>query len=361
MNRFVLGLLRSPGRRLIGGRVCALRFRGRTTSRVIELPVEYVRAGGRLVVLAGHGERKTWWRNFRTVRQVDVLLNGRWLAATGTALGAGAAGRSAAVARYRATHTHVRADTTDPVVVIDLEHSEPDRASGLWTHWFRNVTVGECAGFAMPAAVGAVTAHAVGAVSVPLLVLAGAVEGALLGWFQARVLRSVVDGFPVARWTAVTATATALAWAIGLTPSLAGSWLSGLPLWALVPLVAVGSVVLLVSIGTAQWTVLRGLVPDAGRWVWGTALAWLVAIGVFVAVTTPLWQPGQDVATIVLIGVLGGLLMATTVAALTGLLVVRVVDGSHGRTGTLTPASAARATRPPGPSGPHAESGGRST
>jgi hypothetical protein len=36
----------------------------------------------------------------------------------------------------------------------------------------------------------------------------------------------------------------------------------------------------------------------------------------------------------VLIGVLGGLLMAATVAALTGVLVVRVVDGSHRRTGT---------------------------
>jgi hypothetical protein len=334
MNRFVLGLLRSPGRRLIGGRVCVLRFRGRTTGRVIELPVEYVRTGGRLVVLAGNGERKTWWRNFRTPRQVDVQLNGRWHAATGTALDTGDVDRSAAIAGYRAAHARVRADTADPVVVIDLEHSVPERASGLWVRWFRNVTVGECAGFAVPAAAGAVTAHAVGAVSVPLLVLAGAVEGALLGWFQARVLRGAVDGFPVARWTAVTAAAAAFAWAIGLAPSLAGGWLSGRPLWALVPLVAVGSVVLLLSIGTAQWTVLRGLVPNAGRWVWGTALAWLAALGVFVAVATPLWQPGQDVATVVLIGVLGGLLMAATVAALTGLLVVRVVDGSHRPTGT---------------------------
>lgn len=77
MNRFVLGLLRSPGRRLIGGRVCALRFRSHTTGRVIALPVEYVRTGGRPVVLAGNGERKTWWRNFRMPREVEVLLNGR--------------------------------------------------------------------------------------------------------------------------------------------------------------------------------------------------------------------------------------------------------------------------------------------
>lgn len=70
----------------------------------------------------------------------------------------------------------------------------------------------------------------------------------------------------------------------------------------------------------------------------------------FVAVTTPLWQPGQSVVTVVLIGVLGGLLMAVTVAALTGLLVVRVMGRSHGRGGSLAPAGAAGSTLPQGPS-----------
>lgn len=65
------------------------------------------------------------------------------------------------------------------------------------------------------------------------------------------------------------------------------------------------------------------------------------ALGLFVAVTTPLWHEGQNVAAVAPIGALGGLLMAVTVAALTGLLVVRVVLPStgHRREGTLVPAS----------------------
>jgi hypothetical protein len=51
------------------------------------------------------------------------------------------------------------------------------------------------------------------------------------------------------------------------------------------------------------------------RWTgWVTAGELLV----FTAVATPLWQPGQPAAEIAVIGMLGGLLMAVTVAAITG-------------------------------------------
>jgi hypothetical protein len=46
---------------------------------------------------------------------------------------------------------------------------------------------------------------------------------------------------------------------------------------------------------------------------------------VFTAATTPLWQPGQPIVVIAAIGVLGGLLMAGTVAALTGWALVRLL------------------------------------
>ncbi|HEY7596138.1 MAG TPA: nitroreductase/quinone reductase family protein [Actinophytocola sp.] len=330
MNRAVLALLRSPLGRVIGRRICGLRLRGRVSGRIVELPVEYVRADRRLVVLAGHGAAKRWWRNFRTPRRVDVLIDGRWHAATGTAVLPGGAGRAAVLARYRSAHPRVPAGTTDPLVVIDLEQVLPVPEMSLWTRWFANVTVGECAGFAVPATVGALTVHAPAAAVAPLLVVAGAVEGAVLGGFQARVLRQVLPGLPIVRWTAMTAAAAALAWLVGLVPTVAGDWLSGLPPAVLVPAVAIAATVLLGSIGTAQWTVLRDHATGAGRWIWGTAVAWLAALGVFFAVTMPLWHPDQGVVTVVLIGVLGGLLMAATVAALTGLLLVRIVEvGPH--------------------------------
>jgi deazaflavin-dependent oxidoreductase (nitroreductase family) len=337
VNGVVVALLRSPLHRFVGRRLCLLRFRGRATGRIVELPVEYVRAGEEIVVLAGNGGHKTWWRNFRTAHRVDVLVDGHWYAGTGTVAAAGHAPRAAALDRYRVTHPRVPADTADPVVVIELGLRQADPARALRQRWFRNVTLGECAGFAVPATVGALTAHAANAVSVPLLVLAGAVEGALLGWFQARVLRSVLPAFPVARWVGATAVAAAGAWAIGMGLGLMGERIAGLPVAVLVSVVAVAGLALLLSIGTAQWTVLRGLVPRAGRWVTGTSLAWLVALGVFLLATTFLWQPGQTIATIAVIGMFGGLLMAGTVAALTGHVVVRVV-------GTTTEG---RSTSPP--------------
>jgi len=341
MNRVLLRLLRSPFRRLIGSRICGLRFRGRVTGHVVELPVEYVRTGRRIVVLAGRGATKKWWRNFRTPHRADVLIDGAWRVATGSAILPGESGRDAAVASYRRAHPRTPADTSDPLVVIELDHALPDRERALWARWFRNVTFGECVGFAVPASVGAFTAHASNAATVPALVAAGAVEGALLGWFQARVLRDVLTGLPVARWVGVTAAAAAFAWLVGLLPAITGGWLSGLPPVVLIPLAGAGGVALLASIGTAQWTVLRDRVPDAGRWVWGTALSWLAALGVFVAVSTSLWQPGQAVVTVVLIGVLGGLLMAATVAALTGVLVVRLERARRWYAETFVPADAA--------------------
>jgi hypothetical protein len=81
--------------------------------------------------------------------------------------------------------------------------------------------------------------------------------------------------------------------------------------------VVVGTVVL-ASIGTAQWLVLRAALPRSASWIATTAGAWAVGLLAFAAVTTPLWQPGQPLALVTAIGVLGELVMAGTVAAITG-------------------------------------------
>ena len=66
-----------------------------------------------------------------------------------------------------------------------------------------------------------------------------------------------------------------------------------------------------------------------------TAVAWMLGLGAFVATATPLWQPHQSATLILAIGVLAGLVMAATVAAVTGwgVLRLRVDDhpGSPGR------------------------------
>jgi Ca2+-transporting ATPase len=209
---------------------------------------------------------------------------------------------------------------------------EPDRPDGpvdrrrLWWRWLRASFLGETLGFLVPMLVVTLGAGSWPAVLRYLaLVIAGAGEGAVLGAAQSTVLRRVVPGFSRAAWTIRTALAAALAWAIGLAPSeLAGTWQEWPPGVQMAVAVPAG-LTLLATIGTAQWTVLRRSVPGASRWIGWTALAWLAGLTVFLAVATPLWQPGQPLWLVAAIGVLAGALMAVTMAAVTGRGLVRLL------------------------------------
>ncbi len=66
-----------------------------------------------------------------------------------------------------------------------------------------------------------------------------------------------------------------------------------------------------------------------------TALAWLLGLGVFLAVATPLWRPGQPVPVAVAVGLVAGALMAVVMASVTGLgLVHLLARTARARTGT---------------------------
>lgn len=201
-------------------------------------------------------------------------------------------------------------------------------ARSLWWRWFGTVTAGETVGFAVPATAGALLAGAPDTVMIPVLVGAGVVEGAVLGWAQAHVLRREVPALPVARFVAATAGAAGLAYATVLVPLALADRSSGLPWPVLVLLAAVLGAVLLASIGTAQWLVMRTALPGSASWIVTTAAAWATGLGVFLAISTPLWQPGQPAALVVAIGVLGGVAMAATVAALTGAALLRLLARS---------------------------------
>lgn len=197
-------------------------------------------------------------------------------------------------------------------------------AAHLLRSWVIVVTVAEVLGFVVPASLGAVTASAPIGLTMPVLVLGGVVEGAVLGWGQAIVLRRVVAGFPVRRWVGHTSAGAAIAYVLGMLPVAVGaSWVAG----------TVIALPLLLSIGVAQWLVLRGLVPWAGRWIAVTAGGWLAGLTVFFAFATPLWQPGQPLALTILIGLCGGVLMAATVATVTGLALRHFVTAPTGLNG----------------------------
>jgi deazaflavin-dependent oxidoreductase (nitroreductase family) len=77
-------LLRSPLRRLVGSGIILVTYRGRRSGRAYTTPVEYVRAGDRLLVLVAHPEAKQWWRNVRENAMVDVCVDGQTYAAAAT-------------------------------------------------------------------------------------------------------------------------------------------------------------------------------------------------------------------------------------------------------------------------------------
>ena len=321
-NRVVLWLLahRLGGRRLVG-----LRYTARTGARVT-LPVEAAREGDRVVAMVAHAERKRWWRHFRTAAPIEVLLDGQWWPGTAEVV----TDQDGDVV-YRRAFPRRAADATFVVATLAARPAsgEPLRGRQLFRSWFWTVTLAEFAGFAVPAGVGAVTANARPLVVVPALLAAGVVEGSLLGWGQSRVLRRALPGLPGRRWIGATAVAAALAYAIGLLPSTV-SFAS----WPVVLTIAVGvglGAALLVSIGFAQWLVLRRFVAGAGRWIATTALAWLVGLGVFLGFATPLWQEGQPLALTLAVGVAGGLLMAATTSAITGLALARLLPSPPSR------------------------------
>lgn len=129
----------------------------------------------------------------------------------------------------------------------------------------------------------------------------------------------------VRNWIVGTAVAGALAWFIGLLPSTYSEVWQAWPVSVQVVCGAAAGVILLCSIGFAQWLELRRHLPRAGWWVPGSAAAWCVGLVVFLGVSTPLWQPGQSPRLVVLIGILAGILMAVSMAAVTGFVLVRLL------------------------------------
>ena len=191
--------------------------------------------------------------------------------------------------------------------------------TSVWTTWFIWVTAGEFAGFLAPAITGALTS------SGPLLVLAGTIEGAVLGAAQCLVLRRTIPRLNAPEWIGVTALAAGFAWAVAMLAVHFGEPLGTLPMVVLLPLAAVAGMGVLLSMGIGQWLLLRHHVDDASKWVWANAVAWCAGLIVFGAFTSPLWQPGQPAVLVALIGAAGGVLMAATMAAITGRALVRLL------------------------------------
>jgi hypothetical protein len=186
------------------------------------------------------------------------------------------------------------------------------------------MTVGELLGFGIPALAGAAL-FSLGLedslLGVALAVVAGAGEGAVLAW----ALRQVLPGLSRRAWVAATAGGAALAWLLVLAPM---RLLTQPP--ALTPLfwLAAGVVGLLflLSIGGAQWLVLRSHVPRAGWWIVANAIAWPAGVAVPMLALTAI-PDATPLGWRAVVAVVSGLGMGLVVGALTGLVLVWLLSG----------------------------------
>lgn len=168
-----------------------------------------------------------------------------------------------------------------------------------WTvRWIGACMLAEAVGVAVAAVTSANTARWASADSVGLAVaavlLAGCVEGLLLGTLTGRVLWRTYPGFPIGRWMAATTLAVGVAWGLGLVPStLAGvgpdPGVDPSP-WVVLGGGAAMGAVFGPLIGAAQLWALGDHEARPSSWMMRNAVGWALAMPLIMASAS--WVPG---------------------------------------------------------------------
>jgi hypothetical protein len=154
------------------------------------------------------------------------------------------------------------------------------------------------------------------------MVLAGAVEGAVLGAAQADCLYRWRVLQLRRRWIAATSLGAAVAWSLGMLPSTLGDLNRGI---GTVVLVGIGGLILLSSLPLAQYFVIRDHVRRAVLWIPINMVAWLLGI-TWTMVPSPWVDQSTPTGILILIYGIAGICMAATVALITGSGMIRVLQ-----------------------------------
>ena len=125
LNPVLVAFLSSPLHLLLSRKLLVLKYNGRRTGQRVVLPVTYVQDGEwRLILVAGHSERKAWWHNFDGPPQpVVVRVRGRKMQGTAQVLEFGCVDRLDAMCVYIEEFKNMKVAEGDPIVAVTL--SEP--------------------------------------------------------------------------------------------------------------------------------------------------------------------------------------------------------------------------------------------
>jgi hypothetical protein len=191
--------------------------------------------------------------------------------------------------------------------------------------WITACVLGELIGFVPPALVGTLLSwlDASELLLVAGLVLGGCAEGAVLGAFQARVLRAP---FPaVSGWTGATALAAGIAWLAGMGGSSLVQAVGPASLILAVP----GWVVGLLAMGVLQSRRLAAVANVSTLWISRTTGAWLIGVMIPVAALSVV-PNGAHPAIHFAVAVAAAVAMGATVGLITGSTLVQLAGRPTG-------------------------------
>jgi len=217
-----------------------------------------------------------------------------------------------------------------------MQEKQNIKTSKIWQEWVVATTIGQMAGFAFPAIIGVIAANMTTNIHTPnpellmmvAMTIAGIGEGAILAYAQWIILKKYIKDLNTRDWILFTAMAAALGWGIGMLPTTVGENISNLHPLALLSGIFILAPIFLLSIGFAQWLVLRKHMQKAGWWILANALAW--PVGIFASIIVLILVPDNSPAGVwVLSGIMAGLMMGSTVGAITGIALVKIIRSNN--------------------------------
>jgi hypothetical protein len=225
-----------------------------------------------------------------------------------------------------------------------IPNGRPGLPPGTWKKWVFACGTGEFLG--ITAAAGIAIAHRLllgepasnsdRLLNLFFMLLAGALEGSILAYFQYRLIGKIFPEIAWKQWLAYTIAAAISAWMLGMLPSLFltenGATDPGMEPAPLIfySMAALMGLLLGALFGYFQWLPLKGLRKEAMLWIPANALGWAVGmVFIFLGASWPDTSTGWPL--ILLAGALGGITGGLSVGAVTGFFLLRIARSDHKR------------------------------
>ena len=167
-----------------------------------------------------------------------------------------------------------------------------------------------------------------------LILIAGTLEGFLLGGFQWLVLKNYFPKIPAREWIGMTTLVAVLGWVLGMIPSTffptesVGAE-STPPTEPSAALVLGGALLLGMVMGTGfgwfQWQVFRKYAVQTKPWIWANMWGWGVAmVCIFIGATLP--NESTPLPIVVLSGAIGGIFSGLSLGIITGFRLNKIIE-----------------------------------